>query len=431
MQVSKNVFDKNDQLVLEEGVIIGPAEIMALKNRDIKADAVEVAPPLPAKLRNDLFECLAGELLLELDYPGKLTLNTAIGETISGETLNEFRKGNMCPSFYIKRTFRGAPFDILAPMADPTGYEVVLPAREKFTLGILESLLRSGFHPYPMLKGLRTQTAINAGRTQLVPRRTVLTESLVNRLAAAALGGGMMPKRNQTCPATVVAPDNTVIAFRGERGAPALISRIKERSLHATQPSILGLLEGRPAPLPIVKITGLREELRPKHLLTMFKCPGFDITLMYRHFGLNELSHWFDPFLPLLLKEFGGGRVLQKSGSAFDPNNPLRKYHGIVKLRLAGEVPPASGKRVSAADRSSAARANSGKPALTPLQITRRAGGRFVAFMCIIETKRKIPTVFYHTTLADDVPLAKQVLNKVSQQLNLEGGISIQEGRLL
>ena len=180
---------------------------------------------------------------------------------------------------------------------------------------------------------------------------------------------------------------------------------------------------------PVISQALAGEELKPGNLLKMFHEPNFDISLFYRNFGRKELHHWFDPFMDIIMKEFGGGRVVQKTGTAFDPNNPLRKYHGLLKVRLPeGDtnkvVSPktvSDGRRIRQLTNPNSAR-----------RVTRKStGGRFLALMCIIRHKRKVPTIFYHTSDRTDVPQAKQLLNKISKRLDLEGGLRMQEGRLL
>jgi hypothetical protein len=167
-------------------------------------------------------------------------------------------------------------------------------------------------------------------------------------------------------------------------------------------------------------------------LLKMYSCPGFDFPLFYRHLGEEQLSHWFDPFTRIILKGFGGGRVVQKSGSVFDPNNPLRKYHGFIKIQLTDTgIVDAGEKKKSTPYRKIKDLTNpKRKRNLTASQKTKAAGGRYIALMCIIEHKRKVPTIFYHTTLAQDIPRVKDILKKISKKLNLEAGLRIQEGHL-
>ena len=99
-QLTSTVFDKNEQAVLEEGIILSSAEFLILKSRDIELGNIEVQRPIAISKRNQLFRKLEGELLLEMDYPGKLNTTAQPGQLVTHSVLQEISKLNICPSYF-------------------------------------------------------------------------------------------------------------------------------------------------------------------------------------------------------------------------------------------------------------------------------------------------------------------------------------------
>ena len=54
-QLLETVYDNSDQVVLEEGIIIGSTELVILRNRNIPLESIKTTKPLPVSFRNNLF----------------------------------------------------------------------------------------------------------------------------------------------------------------------------------------------------------------------------------------------------------------------------------------------------------------------------------------------------------------------------------------
>jgi len=434
-QLLCSVFDKNDQVVIEEGTLISSADLVLLKSRDIPLENIEYTEPLKYTTRNALFNRLEGDLLLDFDYPSPQTIPGQPGQTITPELLKEIRKLKICPSYYLKRTFRGVPFDVVAPVNDPENYEVILEQGSKFTRGILKSLVRSGFHLFDFIPRIKSDETIISryNNDRIVSRNTKIDKRHVSKMMFASIGTSSLPSsRNKKCKKTLISPDNALLAMKGEKITYAMKSKIKEHSLTACSPDIYSFLEGKTCPVTIVRMASKREELKAVHLLRLFNTKGFDISLLYRHLGYEELAHWFDPFLDIIRHYFLGGRVIHKFGSSFDPIDPLREYNGMIRLQLPEEIP--DDREKENLSRSHKIRKMTGPEtheiSKNAKQKIKQAGGRFIALMCVIESKRKVPAVFYHTTLQQDIPVVKSILNDISAKMELEAGMRIQEGKL-
>lgn len=434
-QLIRSVYDKNDQIVLEEGTIVGSADLVLLKTRDIPLEKIKYTEPLKCSERNTLLDRLEGEILLEFDYPSPEAIPGRPGQMITPDLLKEIRKLKICPSYYLKRTFRGAPFDMIAPVKDPENNEVLLSAGEKFTLGILKSLVRSGFHIFDFIPRAKNDTAVTSlcSGDELIAKGIKLDKRHISKLKYASIDASEPPGTiKQKCKKNLIAPDKTLLAVKQEKITYSMLSRIREKSLTSCRPDIYSYLEGKTCPVPIIRIADKREELKSVDLLRLFQIKGFDISMLYRHFGNEELAHWFDPFLDLVYSYFGGGRIVQKCGSPFDPMDPLREYNGLIKFRLTEDISDAPDheeiSRSSRIEKMTDPKIE--KLSKNAKEKIEHAGGRFVALLCIIESKRKTPTVYYHTTLRSDIPAVKHILTEISMKMGLESGLRIQEGKL-